>query len=439
MNTDVTKVLRKMLVAGMITIASLSIFAEEDNELKTPFYSTTRVPRDSVAQTATSKVDRRYRPSFLRRWNIYGFAEVGAMRNFNSLGNRNSHPADGFPVWDMHLPKANIWITFDCGKGWSVGTEVDFDNPATVAMSGPGRASSRKVEWDMGIELAEFWIQKSFSEAANLKVGLISTPVGQTNDLPTDFFGITRPEDGPAYLPLDYSTVGIDFNGAHGPWSYEVMVIPGLTGYDFGNSSWKYGEDGTYEQSLSRLYAGAFRIGNSSVEGLDLALSGEFGGGNTWFKYEMPTGEEYSRDIRNGVSLASFDFHYNNYNWIARGAYQYGYVSNTTRNAEAERLFGRVHDLQAMSASGEVGYDFFSLSPKLNGKQKFYVFGRFAWNQYQDYSTGNSYWNNGHRFSFGVNWMPIPTIVVKGEVGFGYGNDPARSFVGLSVGWSPST
>ena len=389
-------------------------------------------PVDSVAVAMEQPSDKVEKKDFRSRWNFTGYAEISALRNFDRLGNRRSNPTDDYSAWELHLPMTGLWIEFDCGKGWTVGTEMHFENMATVAMNGPGTAASREVDWALNFELAEFWIQKSFSEKANIKVGWISTPVGQTNDLPTDFFGITRPEEGPAFLPLDCSAAAIDFNGVAGDWGYEVMAIPGLTGYDFGNSSWRYGKS-VFEQSLSRVYAGAFRLTNTSVKGLEMALSGEFGGGYTMAEIE----EEDSRKITNGLYLAAFGASYNDHNVIARGSFQYGYLSNHCDSWK--RIEDFRHDMHAMSAGAEVGYDMFALNSRLRGQQKFYLFGRYAWRQSRDYvgTASPGSWNVDQRVSFGVNWMPIPSIVVKGECGFGFGADPTRCFAGVSVGWCP--
>lgn len=391
------------------------------------------LPVSAYADETTAEEVSSANTDFASRWHIWGFGEVSALRNFNRLGSHRSNPVEDFPAWDIHLPNAGLWIEFDCGKGWSVGTEMHLDNAGIVSMSGPGSAASRNVGWDLGYELSEFWIQKSFSDQANLKIGWMSTPVGNKSDLPTDFFGVTRPEDGPAFLPLDCSTAGIDFNGEAGVWSYEVMAIPGLTGYDFGNPAWHYG-DASFEQSMSRLFAGAFCVTNSSVEGLDLMLSGQFGGGYTMVDRE----EEDALKINNGLSLAAFGFSYDDHNLIARGSYQYGYLSN---HCKEDRELGECkYDMQGMSAALEVGYDMFSLNSRLNGNQKLYVFGRYAWNEHHNHAENNdaSVWNRGQRFSVGLNWMPIPSIVVKGECGFGFGSDPTRCFAGVSVGWCPS-
>ncbi len=46
------------------------------------------------------------------------------------------------------------------------------------------------------VALEQFWIQKSFCPAANIRLGHIIMPMGGTNQhhMPTEFFGVYRPE-----------------------------------------------------------------------------------------------------------------------------------------------------------------------------------------------------------------------------------------------------
>lgn len=128
-------------------------------------------------------------------------------------------------------------------------------------------------------------------------------------------------------------------------------------------------------------------------------------------------------------------------NMIFRGAYQYGYVGNSNLSASDDSRYGKPSDMTGMSLGAEFGYDFFSLSKKLEGKQKFYVFARYDWYRYRDCSemTGTARSRrDGQRVSVGINWFATPQIIVKGELGMGYDADPARAFAGLGIAWQPT-
>lgn len=372
------------------------------------------------------------------RLDITGFIELSAQRTWDKLGGRRSPSGNDYPAWRLALPSGIVWAEFEIGKGWSVGTQVSLDNIGTVDMKeGVGNADERSFNWDCSLALQEMWIQKSFSDAANLKVGLIGTPVGQQNDYPTQFFGVVRPEQGPAMLALNNQSPSGDFNGESGAWSYDIMAIPGFVNFDFGNEYWSYG-DGAYQRTINRLYAGAFRLNNNSVEGLTIGVSGEFGGGTTNMEYEGVEGDSYTRRMSTGLALAGMDWLYDNHNMVFRGAYQYGYMSCKDKDRTMISVEGPLHDMQAMSLGAEFGYDFFSLNSKLAGKQKFYVFGRYDWANRQDYKkTGTSDWMDIQRITFGINWFPMKQILVKADFGFGFDNDPSRIFAGCSISWLP--
>lgn len=430
MHTDMSRSIR-FAVAALALCGAFTVAKADDNAGSS---------MSDFHENAETSLEKR---SFASRWTISGYVEIAAQRSFDKIGSSSSNPLSEFPAWDLRLPKSSIWAEFDCGRGWSLGTQIEFTNGGFVAMRGIGNSQTRPMSWDQNLELSELWAQKSFSEAANLKIGLIGTPVGRQNDYPTQFFGVIRPEDGPGFLALNNQSPAIDFNGEKGDWAYDVMFIPGFVDYEFGNGAWRYGRGGeeTYNQTIDRLYAGAFRVDNSSVPGLTIGLSGEVGGGRTWQNF----GDEEdapSRELKSTLTAAALDWEYDDNNVIFRGAYQFGYVSNKLRREATGMSQIPVRDLRAMSLGAEIGYDFFSLNKKLNGNQKLYAFARYDWSSYRNCNApevkGKGFNTDCQRFSVGVNWFPISSIIIKGEVGFGFDADPSRLFTGLSIAWQPS-
>ncbi len=372
--------------------------------------------------------------SFLDRWHVLGYVELAMQRNFDRLGSHHASPMGDDPAWRLNLPKGCIWAEFDCGNGWVVGTQINVVNEGSVPTEGSGSADDRPMNWGCEVSLDEIWVMKRFGDAAGIKIGLIGTPVGQQNDYPDSFFGVIRPEDGPEFLAINNQSPSISFEGISNDWTYIVMAIPGFINFDFGNGFWKYG-DGAYERTIDRLYAGAFWVSNSSIPGLTLCASGEFGGGVT----SITTGDEApERRMNTSLALGSIDWVYDGHNILFRGAYQYGYMGCREKSRTINTALKPLHDMQAMSLGAEVGYDMFSLNRNLDGRQKFYVFSRYDWSQYQDRDAQDkAHWNAGHRLTFGVNWYPIDNILVKADVGFGFKNDPSRIFTGCSIAWMP--
>lgn len=386
------------------------------------------------AESADDLTEVTEKTSFLDRWHVLGYVEMAMQRNFDKLGSHHAAPMGDYPAWRLNLPKGCVWAEFDCGKGWVVGTQVNVVNEGSVPTAGTDSPDDRPMGWGCEVSLDEIWIMKRFSDAAGLKIGLIGTPVGQQNDCPDSFFGVIRPEDGPEFLAINNQSPSISFEGTSHGWTYVVMAIPGFVNYDFGNGFWKFG-DGIYERTINRLYSGAFWVNNRSIPGLSLCVSGEFGGGVT----SVETGDDKpERRMNTSLALAGFDWAYDDHDILFRGAYQYGYMGCHEKNNGMTSGLEPIRDMQAMSLGAEIGYDMFSLNRDLVGKQKFYVFGRYDWSQYQDRDAQEkAFWNAGHRVTFGVNWYPIDNILVKADVGFGFKNDPSRIFTGCSIAWLP--
>ena len=78
--------------------------------------------------------------------------------------------------------------------------------------------------------LEQFWIQKSFCPQFNIRAGHIVVPVGATNahHLPTEFFGVYRPEGENTIFPCTWHETGLSFWGKAGDWRYEALLLPGL-------------------------------------------------------------------------------------------------------------------------------------------------------------------------------------------------------------------
>lgn len=151
------------------------------------------VAADSVMQHANGK-----------RLSIGGYGEVAFSRNFYSdSGNRYSSaslhkndPSHG----RFDIPHAVIYLGYDFGKGWTFGTEIEFEHGGTGSAIEyeAEEAIEFEQEQEKGgeVELEQFWIQKSFGKFLNIRAGHIVVPVGLTNAYhePLNFFTVYRPE-----------------------------------------------------------------------------------------------------------------------------------------------------------------------------------------------------------------------------------------------------
>ena len=347
------------------------------------------------------------------------------------------------------LPHVVVMLGYDFGRGWTLGMEIEFEHGGVEAAV--ERENEEAGEFEKEIErggevaLEQFWIQKTFFPQLNLKAGHIIVPVGLTNayHLPTQFFTVYRPEGENTIIPCTWHETGISLWGKAGQWRYELMMVAGLNSMMFSTSGWIHdGSASPYEFKAASRLAGAFRVDNYSVKGLRMGLSGYVGDSfnndittNTATRYE---------GVRGTVAIRAFDFEYNDHNVVARGSIGYGRLSDvsyinsmnsssnhTDSSPYAHSLVGRA----AFAAGAEAGYDFFSLSPRLKD-QKFYVFGRYEY--YDSYipeeGTTPNDWTNKHRIAAGINYFPIPEIVIKAEYSHRFLKTPYNPEPSISLG-----
>ena len=145
------------------------------------------------------------------RLTLGGYGEATYQYNFFSDNfNRYKFPAkyaDAKGHGRADLPHTVLMLGYDFGHGWSFGTEVEFEHggvEAAVEMEADEAGEFEKeVERGGEVALEQFWLQKSFSPKANLRLGHIVVPVGATNNahLPNQFFGVFRPEGENTLFP----------------------------------------------------------------------------------------------------------------------------------------------------------------------------------------------------------------------------------------------
>ena len=342
------------LVAGVATASSQTVAA------------------DSVMQHVNGK-----------RLSIGGYGEVALSRNFYSDAGKRYSNATAYKNAPDHgrfdIPHAVIYLGYDFGKGWTMGTEIEFEHGGT-GLSIEYEAEEaieyeQEVEKGGEVELEQFWIQKSFGKWANIKAGHIVVPVGLTNAYhePLNFFTVYRPEGENTILPCTWHQTGMSFWGKSGKFRYEVQFLAGLNAYRFSRSNWiQGGAKSPYEFEVANKYAVAARIDNYSIPGLRIGLSGYYGKamGNT-----TPQDTQH-KNIKGNVYVGAFDFTYNKYNWKIRGNVDYGYVSDATAITSIvypgtanvkpnESGSGKYFGSHAIATMVEAGYDVFSQISKL--------------------------------------------------------------------------
>lgn len=419
------------LVAGLVTASAQTVAA------------------DSVMQHVNGK-----------RLSVGGYGEVALSRNFYSDHVSRYSLADEHKKDPSHgrfdIPHAVIYLGYDFGKGWTMGTEIEFEHGG-VGMAyekedEEGGEWEQEVEKGGEVELEQFWIQKSFGRWANIKAGHIVVPVGLNNAYhePLNFFTVYRPEGENTVLPSTWHQTGISFWGKTKGWRYELQFLAGLNSDNFTNTGWiKKGPGTPTEGEIATKYGTALRIDNYCIKGLRIGLSGYYGHaiGNSY-----PNNKDGAESKYKGVvAIGAIDFTYNNYNWIVRGQADYGYLSDAK---QLKYFTNRLNGLSPFHHSAfvsknafaygiEAGYNVFSQIEKLRqDNQKLYLFGRYEhYNPYASKTKNTSYdYTNVQRMAVGINYYPVKQIVVKAEYSHRflksqYNNEPAINIGVAYEGW----
>lgn len=419
------------LVAGLVTASAQTVAA------------------DSVMQHVNGK-----------RLSVGGYGEVAMSRNFYSDHVSRYSLADEHKKDPSHgrfdIPHAVIYLGYDFGKGWTMGTEIEFEHGG-VGMAyekedEEGGEWEQEVEKGGEVELEQFWIQKSFGRWANIKAGHIVVPVGLNNAYhePLNFFTVYRPEGENTVLPSTWHQTGISFWGKTKGWRYELQFLAGLNSDNFTNTGWINKGPGTpTEGEIATKYGTALRIDNYCIKGLRIGLSGYYGHaiGNSY-----PNNKDGAESKYKGVvAIGAIDFTYNNYNWIVRGQADYGYLSDAK---QLKYFTNRLNGLSPFHHSAfvsknafaygiEAGYNVFSQIEKLRqDNQKLYLFGRYEhYNPYASKTKNTSYdYTNVQRMAVGINYYPVKQIVVKAEYSHRflksqYNNEPAINIGVAYEGW----
>lgn len=407
------------------------------------------VAADSVMQHVNGK-----------RLSVGGYGEVAMSRNFYSDHVSRYSLADEHKNDPSHgrfdIPHAVIYLGYDFGKGWTMGTEIEFEHGG-VGMAyekedEEGGEWEQEVEKGGEVELEQFWIQKSFGRWANIKAGHIVVPVGLNNAYhePLNFFTVYRPEGENTVLPSTWHQTGVSFWGRTKGWRYELQFLAGLNSDNFTNTGWINKGPGTpTEGEIATKYGTALRIDNYCIKGLRIGLSGYYGHaiGNSY-----PNNKDGAESKYKGVvAIGAIDFTYNDYNWIVRGQADYGYLSDAK---QLKYFTNRLNGLSPFHHSAfvsknafaygiEAGYNVFSQIEKLRqDNQKLYLFGRYEhYNPYASKTKNTSYdYTNVKRMAVGINYYPVKQIVVKAEYSHRflksqYNNEPAINIGVAYEGW----
>lgn len=331
------------------------------------------------------------------------------------------------------LPHAVIMLGYDFGKGWSMGTEVEFEHGGIEAAVEKETEETGEFEQEIErggeVALEQFWVQKRFSNALNIRAGHIVVPVGMTNNkhTPDQFFTAFRPEGENTIMPCTWHETGLSLWGRAGAWRYEVQLLPGLNSNLFNDAGWIHnGSASPYEFRPANSLATAVRVDWTGLKGLRLSLSGYLGNSfsNDIVREHYPETSKYY-GATGTVMIGAFDFAFKNRYFLVRGNIDYGYLGDaaliSTRNKNQTTMTGNPYQHTAVGRnaydiSHEVGLNLLSWSVT---DRRLYLFGRF--DRYDSYVPAEGFADierTGRTvYTLGLNYYPLPEIALKAEWG----------------------
>ncbi len=198
------------------------------------------------------------------------------------------------------FPHIIIGGTAQLGRGWSVAAELEYER---FRMDGQWANNFRN-----NYTTNKLYINKQWSEAVNVKAGIIDVPVGTTNS-GGPALTIYDPLDESTLMPMTWHEGGVAFWGQTKLFHYQAG------GYIYTASPLKD----------SRLLGLALRGGITPAEGLDLSLSYFYGSSKEGMVQRFNPNLVTFRHLYH----AAFDFAYQSDCWTIDGQYL---MSDTRRN-----------------------------------------------------------------------------------------------------------
>ena len=354
----------------------------------------------------------------------------------------------------VDIPHAVIMLGYDFGRGWSVGTEIEFEHGGVEAAVEKETEETGEFEQEIErggeVALEQFWVQKSFGKHLNIRAGHIVVPVGMTNNnhTPNMFFGVYRPEGENTIMPCTWHETGVSVWGRAGTFRYEVQLLPSLNSNLFNDAGWVHnGSASPYEFRPANGISSAARVDWTGIDGLRLSLSGYVGNS---FSNDITTTvySETSRyyGAKGTVIIGAFDFAYRNRWLTVRGNADYGHLGDaaliSSRNKNQTTMTGNPYPHTTV---GEVAWDAgieagVNLLAWGNSRGKLYLFGRYE--HYDSFVPAEGLadveWAERQCVSAGINYCPLPEIAIKAEGGVRllasqFNSEP---FVAVGVTWT---
>ncbi|MDQ2870311.1 MAG: hypothetical protein M3S32_06185 [Acidobacteriota bacterium] len=324
----------------------------------------------------------------------------------------------------VDLLRAVFYFGYKFNDRFLFNSEVEYEHAST------GEGSEERGE--VAVEFAYLDYLFGKSRATGIRAGLVLVPMGFINELhePPVFLGASRPEVEQRILPSTWSELGVGVFGQAGPFAYRGYVVNGLDAAGFSAGEAIRGGRQEGSNALAESVAVTGRVDYVGLPGVVAGASGYLGGSGQGREIE-------GRRLRGSVSL--FDLHAE-WRWRAvqtRALYARGTIGDAARINELSGLAGTDSVPEVFSgAYAEAGYDILFRRGGDAALVPFLRYERLRTQHRVPAGFGSDPANDVRLWTFGLQFKPIPQIVVKAD--YQDFDDRARSSTdrwNVALGW----
>lgn len=390
-------------------------------------------PQLVQASEAPAPVDTAY-----QRFRIGSYGEVltqfknyGTNRYYGGSGSTRQHHAN------ISIPRFVLAGDYKISKKWILGAEIEFEAGGTgqaIEMeAGSGSENGEyETETEKGGEVAveQLHITRLILPGLNIRAGHLVLPIGLTNSHhePLNYFTAARPEGATTLIPSTWHETGLEIFGEFGKgrarFDYEAMITAGLNPNGFDKYNWvKGGKQGLFETDNFSAPAYTFRLNWTGIPGLRVGASVFFNPNAGRNADKFVTYDDLGRI---NLFVYSFDAQYSDRYVTARANFLSGNIPHSLGITSANRTYSSKSPYsrqgpvakRAVDWSAEVGLNLKSI---FSSCEKFPVIYPFVhYNYYNTQEAGETGLVMDDRcqvslWSFGLNWRPLPMLVVKAD------------------------
>jgi len=376
------------------------------------------------------------------QFNSYGSTRYKSEEIFN-----NTQDVDPNRRAATDLERVVLELVYDFDEKWQVEVELEYEHGgvgAALEYDGFEEFGEFETEIEAGGEVIVEKLQVKYRHSENflIKIGHIFVPVGLGTDLhkPNQYFTAERHWSEAVLIPQVWHETGINLIGYWHNFSAQALVTTGLNSEYFRTYNWvATGHQKRFEEVNADDLAYTLRLDYGNLK-LDKGIGVSFYTGNT------SGNRNNNNKISGDGNLTLWGLHgaWQTANWRFRGQYLMGNLEDSQEITLANKTTpglkpGNFSQLgsEAESAFIEVAYNsqhLFSLAKPL------YLFTAYEYaNPTKKVEQGASVERfNVQEYSVGVNYLPIPEIVLKAQLAeqvYAQHNlDNTRSFT-LSLGY----